>query len=334
MSKVFISGIAGFLGSHLADFCVEQGHEVIGCDNLLGGTHRNVSPKMDFQMADCTDRYAMLRGTKNCDVVFHCAATAYEGLSSFSPKLVTDNIYGSSVTLLSACITNKVERFVFCSSMARYGTNEVPFTEDMVPRPQDPYGIAKVAFEDTLRNLAETHKFEYSIAVPHNIIGPRQKYDDPYRNVASIFINRMLRGLPPIIYGTGAQMRCFSFVQDVVPSLDKLGFDPSMSGEIVNLGPDEEFVTISQLAYLIAELLEFDQPFEFMPDRPREVVLANCSAAKARSLLDYQTKWTLEDGLKEMIDWIREQGPKPFDYKLPLEIINEYTPTAWSKRLL
>ena len=105
-------------------------------------------------------------------------------------------------------------------------------------------------------------------------------------------------------------------------------------GTLGTLGPDEEFVTISQLAYLIAELLEFDQPFEFMPDRPREVVLANCSAAKARSLLDYQTKWTLEDGLKEMIDWIREQGPKPFDYKLPLEIINEYTPTAWSKRLL
>lgn len=289
---------------------------------------------VEFYQADCLNHRRMLQITEGIEIVYHCAATAYEGLSSFSPHLVTQNIYGASVSLLSACIQNRVRRFVFCSSMARYGTQETPFTEDREPHPQDPYGIAKVAFELTLRNLAETHGFEWTIAVPHNIIGPRQRFTDPYRNVASIFINRMLQGNPPIIYGDGEQKRCFSFVQDVAPYLYRLGIDPRLNGETVNLGPDEEFVTINQLAETLAQLLEFQKLPIYMPDRPREVREANCSADKARQLLDYKTKWTLEEGLKEMVEWIRYKGPREFDYHLPLEIINQYTPLTWKKGLI
>ncbi len=198
--KIFVTGVAGFMGSHLADRFLECGHEVVGVDNLIGGEIINVPPAIEFYQYDCCDRNSIARVLKNCDVVYHCAATAYEGLSVFSPALVSRNIIDATVSVISAAIENGVKRIICCSSMARYGTNEVPFREEYEPRPQDPYGIAKLASEHMLRNLCEVHGVEFVIAVPHNIIGPRQKFDDPYRNVASIMINLMIQGRQPIIY--------------------------------------------------------------------------------------------------------------------------------------
>jgi len=334
MSKVFITGVAGFLGSHLADRMFEKGHEVVGCDNLIGGYLDNVPAKVEFYQYDCVYLNSMNKIMKGCDIVYHCAATAYEGLSVFSPHLISKNIYEASASVMSAAVANNVKRFVFCSSMARYGENKVPFTEDMIPMPQDPYGISKYASELLLKNLAETHGMEYVITVPHNIIGPRQKYDDPYRNVAAIFINRMLLGKQPIIYGDGEQKRCFSFVQDDIDCLEKAAFQKGLSGEVINIGPDEEFVTINQLAITVAELLNFNLKPIPMPDRPQEVKLANCSAEKARRLMGYKTKYTLKQGLQEMIDYIKQRGVKPFKYHLDLEIINKKTPETWKNRMI
>lgn len=332
--KIFISGVAGFLGSHLADRMLEAGHEVIGTDNMLGGYEDNVNPKVELHTYDCKYRNSMAKITRGCDVIYHCASTAYEGLSVFSPHLITENTYQITMSLLSASIENKVKRFVFCSSMARYGKQErVPFTEDMVCLPIDPYGIAKYASEITISNLAKVHGFEYVIAVPHNIIGPRQKYDDPFRNVAAIMINLMLQGRQPIIYGDGEQKRCFSFIQDDIDCLEKLAFQDNVNGEVINIGPDEEFVTINELAGVIAKLLNFDLKPVYLPDRPMEVKLASCSADKARKLLNYKTRYSLEQGLSEMIDYIRARGVKPFRYHLDIEIRNQKTPRSWTERL-
>lgn len=331
--KVFISGVAGFLGSHLADAMIADGHHVVGCDNLIGGELDNVPDKVEFYQYDCCYRNSMARITKGCDVVFHCAATAYEGLSVVSPHVVTQNIVTASVSLFSAAIENKVKRIVFCSSMARYGTNEVPFRETYAPRPQDPYGIGKVCAEDILRNLCTVHGVDYVIAVPHNIIGGRQKYDDPYRNVASIMINLMLQGRQPIIYGDGEQKRCFSFIQDCIYCLKEMAYRDSVVGEIINIGPDEEFVSINELARVIADLLGFRLEAVYLPDRPQEVKYATCSSDKARRLLGYQTATSLRDGLAEMIDFIRKRGTRKFRYHLDLEIVNEVTPRTWRERL-
>jgi UDP-glucose 4-epimerase len=217
--------------------------------------------------------------------------------------------------------------------MARYGTNAVPFTEDMETRPQDPYGIGKVAGEMYLRNLADVHGMDWVIAVPHNIIGPRQRYDDPYRNVASIMINRMLRGEQPIIYGNGEQRRCFSFVHDDVPVLKRMA-TADVCGNIINVGPDEEFVTINHLARTIADLLHFDLDPIYMPSRPQEVQMANCSANKARRLLGYETNFSLSEGLRRTIDYVERRGPRPFDYKLPIEIKSSLTPATWHNQLM
>jgi len=293
----------------------------------------NVPPDAEFYQYDICRRNSMVKITKGCDVIFHAAATAYEGLSPFSPHLIVENIVTGSASLFSAAIANNVKRIIFCSSMARYGTNEVPFKESLEPRPQDPYGIAKLAAENILRNLCEIHEIEYVIAVPHNIIGPRQKYDDPYRNVASIMINLMLQGRQPIIYGDGSQMRCFSFVEDDIYCLKEMVFRDNVLGEVINIGPDEDFITINQLAETIAELLNFDLKPIYMPGRPQEVKLATCSADKARKLLGYQTKTSLKAGLQQMIDFIVEQKPRRFRYHLDLEIINEKTPKTWVNRM-
>ena len=332
--KVFVTGVAGFLGSHIAAHFADAGDDVRGIDNMLGGAKENVPEGVTFMLADCAERDAYAELLDGVELVYHCAAAPYEGVSVFSPYLVHQHTTSATVAVLSASVTAGVRRFVFCSSMARYGAQRTPFTEDMPARPVDPYGVSKYSAEMLVKNICDIHKLQWVIAVPHNIIGPRQKFDDPYRNVASIMINRMLRGQQPIIYGDGSQRRCFSYIADVITPLARLGVDPALASEIVNVGPDEEYLTILQLAELIAELLDFRLDPIFVPSRPQEVPDANCSADKARRLLGYQTQWSLRDGLTEMIAWIRAVGPRDFTYHLPLEIVTDRTPVTWTQRLI
>jgi UDP-glucose 4-epimerase len=331
--NIFVTGVAGFLGSHLAHAMIAEGHRVIGVDNLIGGELDNVPSKVIFHQFDCNDFSHIQRVSEGCDIYYHCAATAYEGLSVFSPHIVTQNIVGASVAVFSAAIANRAKRIVFCSSMARYGALKPPFTEDQTPKPQDPYGIGKLAAEELLRNLCTTHDVGYAIAVPHNIIGARQKWDDPFRNVASIMINLMLQGRQPIIYGNGKQKRCFSFIDDCLYCLKEMAFRPNVIGEVINVGPDEETITIIELAEKIANQLKFNLNPIFMPGRPQEVEHATCSSDKARKLLQYKTTVDLDTGLARMIEAIRKKGVRDFKYHLDLEIINEKTPKTWKDRL-
>lgn len=330
--KIYITGIAGFLGSHLARRMLELGHQVAGNDNLIGGERDNLPDGVRFDITDCCDYERMVDNLKNVDIVYHCAATAHEGLSVFSPYFITKNIYQASVSVITAAITNKVKRFVYCSSMARYGTQPTPYTEDMTPKPQDPYGIAKVAGEDTLKLLGDVHDMEWNIAIPHNIIGPNQKYDDPFRNVLSIFINRNLQGKPVIIYGDGEQKRCFSYVDDCIYCLEKLALDPHITSQTINIGPDEESCTINHLASLVANETGFNGPPEFVKDRPQEVKEAICSADKARRILNYETKTKLKEAVKKTADFIKEKGVREFKYHLPLEIVTDQTPETWKNK--
>jgi UDP-glucose 4-epimerase len=332
--KIFITGIAGFLGSYLAEALIQLGHQVSGCDNLMGGYVDNVPEEAEFMQMDCRYLNAMKKCLVNVDVLVRAACAAYEGLSVFSPHLITQNTSQISATVFSAAVHDNVKRVVFCSSMARYGEqSRVPFTEEMVPKPRDPYGIAKLAAENLLISLSETFNFQYVIVVPHNIIGPRQKYDDPFRNVASIMINRMLQGKQPLIYGDGEQKRCFSFIQDTLGPLVNLVLSDEIHNEIINIGPDEEFVTINHLAKVIAQQLDFKLDPIYLPARPREVKLAACSADKARNLLNYRTKFTLDMGIAQMIGYIRTRGTRKFRYHLDVEITNAMTPKSWTERL-
>ena len=330
--KIYITGIAGFLGSHLAKKLIDSGHTVGGNDSMILGDKENLPKNIEFHNTDCCNYDQMVKNLIGYDIVYHCAATAHEGLSVFSPNFITKNIYQASVSVITASIVNKIKKFVFCSSMARYGSQKTPFTEEMQPKPQDPYGIAKVAAEDTLKLLSEIHGINYNIAVPHNIVGPNQKYDDPFRNVMSIFINRNLQSQPAIIYGDGMQKRCFSYIDDVIFCLEKLALDEKINKEIVNVGPDEETITVLELAKLIANETGFNGEPIFVKDRPKEVKEASCSSDKARKLLNYTTKTTLKESIKRTTIFIKNRGTKKFNYDIPLEIRNELTPTTWSKK--
>jgi UDP-glucose 4-epimerase len=207
---IFITGIAGFLGSNLAEYYLKKNFKVSGCDNLVGGSLDNIDQnKINFFKANCEDFEMMKKITKNVDILCHAAAYAHEGLSSFSPVLISSNNVTGSVSVFTAAIVNKVKRIVYCSSMARYGNIKIPFKEEDELKPVDPYGVSKVAAENILKILSKTHDIEYNIAVPHNIIGPKQKYDDPFRNVVSIMINLMLQKKSPIIYGDGNKKELF-----------------------------------------------------------------------------------------------------------------------------
>ena len=335
MKRVFISGVAGFLGSWLAEEFLSRGWEVVGADTLLGGYESNVPRGVNFYKGDCSDFYLMNQLLDGCDVVYHCAASAYEGLSVFSPAIVTKNTYLTTAALVAAAVNRRVGRFVYLSSMARYGDNPVPFTEEMEPKPQDPYALAKVSSEQLIRMMGAAHGLEWVIAVPHNIYGPRQKFDDPYRNVVSIFINLMLQGKVPFVYGDGEQKRCFSYIADDVPVLAALAAAPrrKVAYEIFNVGPDREFVTINQLAGIVAEVLGLELDPIHVGDRPLEVKMANCSADKVRGVLGYASTWSLKDGVRATADWIRKQGPRRFIYHIEPEIVNDNLPVTWKEKL-
>ncbi len=332
--KIYITGIAGFLGSHLAKKLKDQGHEVGGNDNMIQGEVENLPNDIIFHKTDCCNYSEMVKNINGYDIVYHCAATAHEGLSVFSPNFITKSIYQASISVITASIVNKVKKFVYCSSMARYGNQKNPFTEDMEPKPVDPYGIAKVASEQTLKLLSDVHGMDYNIAVPHNIVGPNQRYDDPFRNVMSIFINRNLQMKPAIIYGDGLQKRCFSYIDDVIFCLEKLALDKKINKEIINIGPDEETVTVLELSKLVANETGFNQEPIFVDERPREVKEATCSANKARKILGYKTKTTLKQSIKLTSEFIKKRGVKPFLYNIPVEIVNEITPETWTKKII
>ena len=331
---IFITGIAGFLGSNLADYYLKKGFKVSGCDNLVGGSLDNIDQsKIKFYKINCEDLKSLSEAMKDVDIVCHAAAYAHEGLSSFSPTLICNNNVTGRVSVFTAAIKNNVKRVVYCSSMARYGDVKVPFKEDDKINPVDPYGVSKVAAENILKILSKTHKFEYNIAVPHNIIGPKQTYTDPYRNVVSIMANLMLQNRKPIIYGDGEQKRCFSDIDDCIFCLDKLMMDKKIVNQTVNIGPDEEFITINQLFELLSNKLKFNQKPEYYEDRPNEVKHAVCSADKARNILGYETKVSLSESLDKVIDFIKIKGPKKFEYNYELEILNEKTPKSWKEKL-
>ena len=327
--KILITGVAGFLGSHLADKLKSLGHDIVGIDNMIGGYQDNIPKNIEFHNFDCCELKKVKEVMKGVNVVYHCAATAHEGLSVFSPYEITKNNYLASISIFTAAINEKVKRIIYCSSMARYGDLKPPFNENLKAKPVDPYAISKVAAEEVLANLCELNNIEWVIAVPHNIIGPRQRYDDPFRNVVSIMLNRMMQNKAPIIYGDGEQKRCFSYIDDCLSCLLPMLDQKDLNKQIINIGPDEESITINKISEICSNLTRTNLAPIYKPDRPREVKYALCSADKARKLLNYKTSMSLFDSIKLTYEYINKRGVRPFDYAYEVEIKNELTPTTW-----
>lgn len=332
--RVFITGVGGLLGSTLARYLILQGDEVGGIDNMIGGVEGNVPDTVEFTHGDITDTNLMKKITEGYEVIFHAAALPYEGLSVFSPAMVTQSIVFGTVSVASAAIHNNIRLFINCSSMARYGDQTPPFSEDMPTKPVDPYGLAKVQAEEHLELLRKIHGLNYVTVVPHNVIGVGQRYYDPFRNVVGIMINRCFQGKPLVIYGDGEQKRSFSNVYDCILAIHKIiESHRDVCGEVYNIGPDDNEISIKQLAYRVGHHCEKYPSLMHFPDRPQEVKNAYCSSNKIRKEFNYNAKITMDQTIKEMADWIRPRV-KEFEYHLELEFITEETPKTWTEKLI
>ncbi len=339
--RILVTGAAGFMGSHLVDSLVQDGHEVYGVDDLSGGFWRNVHPDSHFTKLDLRQKEAAEAHVNEVqpEILFHLAADATEGRSQFTPLTCTERNLMAYLHTLIPAIRNGVRKVVLTSSMSVYGAQTPPFDEEMPVAPEDIYGVSKAAMEQVTRILSEVHGFAYTIMRPHNVYGARQNIADPYRNVIGIFHNALLNGKNFYIYGDGEQHRAFTHIDDFTPYMAKAGFDPSTDGQIVNIGPCDE-VTINHLANLVLRLFYDGQRVpdhvrpQHLPPRPMEVRDAYCTDDKARRLLGYHSTVSLEDGVRHMIEWAKELGPQKPRYMDDLELTTEDTPITWTQKLI
>src|SRR5712675_320811 len=253
MSTSLVTGGAGFIGSHVADELLSRGHKIVVLDDLSGGFEDNVPSGAIFVKGSILDTELIDRlfDRHNFTYVYHLAAYAAEGLSHFIKRFNYNNNLIGSVNLINASVNYGVRCFVFTSSIAVYGAGQSPMTEEMVPQPEDSYGIAKFAVERDLKVTHEMFGLDYVIFRPHNVYGERQHIGDRYRNVIGIFMNQLMRGEPMSIFGDGTQTRAFSYIGDVAPLMaDAIGV-PAAFNQTFNVGADES-TTVNELAVMVA----------------------------------------------------------------------------------
>ena len=298
--KVIVTGGAGFIGAHVARHLLEAGHDVVVLDDLSGGYEENVPEGATFVAGSVADAELVdeLFRANEFSHVFHLAAYAAEGLSHFIRRFnYTNNVLGSINVLNAAVRAETVERFVFASSIAVYGPAQTPMSEDVVPEPEDPYGIAKYAVELDLAAAQRMFGLDYTIFRPHNVYGELQNSADPYRNVIGIFMNQVMSGRPMTIFGDGLQTRAFTHIDDVAPIIARSIDVPEAANEVFNVGADTPY-TVLDLARAVATAFGVAEPeIEFLPAR-KEVVHAFSDHAKLHRVFGKEPTVPLEDGLR------------------------------------
>jgi UDP-glucose 4-epimerase len=305
--KVLITGVAGLLGSRMADWIIENHPEVqvVGIDNLSGGYSENVNPKVEFWKTDLvTGRIENCFEVHKFDYVFHFAAYAAEGLSPFIRQYNYENNLVATSRIVNQCIKHEVKRLIFTSTMAVYGHGNPPFDESHQPAPVDPYGIAKYACEMDIQVAGEQHGLDWCIIRPHNVYGIKQNIWDKYRNVLGIWMYQHMNNESMTIFGDGMQKRAFSFIDDCLEPMWKAATDPRTSKEIINLG-SSIFYTINEANAILRDVIGSGQ-VEYKEAR-HEVKNAHPTWTKSTKLLDYRDKTHLRDGLTIMWNWAQKQ---------------------------
>jgi len=327
--KVLVTGAAGFIGSHVTDHCLALGMNVVATDDLSGGFIENVNPRATWIQGDIRDaQFAeslWQHGPYDC--VYHLAAYAAEGLSHFIRHYnYSTNLLGS-INLINLAVRHKVTCFVFTSSIAVYGRNQVPMTEDLVPQPEDPYGISKYAVELDLKAAHELFGLNSIIFRPHNVYGERQNIADKYRNVIGIFMNQTLKGEAMPVFGDGLQTRAFSHIDDVAPIIARAPGVPGAMNETFNIGADTPY-SILALANEVATAFGAPPNVLHLPAR-NEVVHAFSDHSKLSRVFGKTDPVSLRDGIARMAAWVKSRGPaRPVEFK-NIEI-REKLPPSWA----
>ena len=316
-SQVLVTGAAGFIGSHVCRHLLLQGHQVVGVDDLSGGFLDHVPAGVKFIEGSITDVAFVknLFATHQFEHVFHLAAYAAEGLSHFIKHFnYTNNLLGS-VNLINAAVNHQVKCFVFTSSIAVYGRNQLPMVEEAVPQPEDPYGIAKYAVELDLREAHEMFGLNYVIFRPHNVYGENQNLGDRYRNVIGIFMNQIMQGQPMTVFGDGQQTRAFSYIDDVAPVIAASIARPDTYNQVFNVGADKAY-TVTELAQVVSRAMGVEPQIKHLEAR-NEVVHAYSAHDKVQRYFgDLIKNVTLTEGVAKMAVWAKKTGArqgKPFE---------------------
>ena len=328
--SILITGGAGFIGSHVTDQLIKRNEHLIVLDDLSGGFLQNINASAEFIQGDICD-YELIEKifTDNqIEYVFHLAAYAAEGLSHFIKRFNYNNNLIGSVNLINQSIIHKVKCFVFTSSIAVYGKNQLPMTEETIPMPEDSYGIAKYAVEQELKVSHEMFGLDYIIFRPHNVYGERQNVGDKYRNVIGIFMNQILQNKPLTVFGDGEQSRAFSYIGDVAPVIaDSIKIKEAYN-EIFNVGADIPY-TVNQLIEEVNKVMDAKPEIRNLEAR-NEVVHAYSSHKKAQNVFNIKSKTDLETGLIKMAEWVKEHGAKKTQKFSDIEI-EEKLPQIWKE---
>lgn len=329
MSISLVTGGAGFMGSHVAEHLLHAGHDVVVLDDLSGGFRENVPRRARFVQGSVLD-HDLLRDlfeTYRFRYVYHLAAYAAEGLSHFIKRFNYQNNLIGSVNLINEAVNHNVECFVFTSSIAVYGAGQTPLTEQMIPVPEDSYGIAKLAVEQELKVSHEMFGLNYVIFRPHNVYGERQNIGDRYRNVVGIFMNNLLQDLPMTIFGDGTQQRAFTHIDDVAPVLARSVDVAAARNEIFNVGADVPY-SVNELAQFVASAMGKECRIQHLEAR-NEVKFAFSDHSKAEHVFGTGQKVSLEDGIRSMASWVQRHGARKSKIFEEIEIPKNMPP-SWA----
>ena len=334
MTTSLITGGAGFIGSHVAKHCLTMGHKVIILDDLSGGFEDYIpeSDNASFILGSITDAELVKKIflDNKIDYVYHLAAYAAEGLSHFIRSFNYTNNLTGSVLLINEAVKHKVKCFVFTSSIAMYGKGQLPMTEEMVPTPEDPYGISKYAVELDLKAAHEMFGLNYVVFRPHNVYGENQNIGDKYRNVIGIFMNQIMQGKQLTVFGDGTQTRAFSYIDDVAIPIAKCINIPESFNEVFNIGADKPF-TVNELAEVVCNEFGVKPDINYLSAR-NEVMHAYSSHAKAHKVFGAPTGIQLAEGIKYMADWAKKVGARQSKEFGNIEI-TEKLPDGWNIKI-
>lgn len=329
MSRILVTGGAGFIGSHISEELIYRGHDVTVLDDLSGGFVDNIVEGINFIQGSICDAELVnnIFQKYKFHYIFHLAAYAAEGLSHFIKRFNYNNNLIGSINLINASVITGVKCFIFTSSIAIYGASpELPMTEETIPHPEDSYGIAKLAVEQELRISKEMFGLDYIIFRPHNVYGEQQNIGDKYRNVVGIFMNQILQEKPMTIFGDGNQTRAFSYIGDVAPVIaDSINY-PEAYNQIFNIGADQPY-PVNQLAQSVAQAMGVEPDIVYLPAR-NEVMIAYSSHEKVRRMFGERKLHSLEDGLERMADWVRQHGARTSREFNDIEVTVNF-PKAW-----
>lgn len=327
-ASTLVTGGAGFIGSHVVDELVALGHRVVVLDDLSGGFLENVNPAATLVRGSLlnSELVHQLFSENHFSYVFHIAAYAAEGLSHFIRRFNYSNNVIGSVNLINAAVRFETKCFVFTSSIAVYGSAPTPMTEQTPPQPEDPYGIAKYAVELDLHAARKLFGLNYIVFRPHNVYGERQNLGDTYRNVLGIFMNQVMLGKPCRVFGDGNQTRAFTHIADVAPIIGRSIQNRDCYGETFNIGADQPY-SVNEIAKSVQRALGRRTGVEYAAAR-HEVLHAFSDHSKAKHLLGYEPKISLDEGVGRMAVWALKTGPRQPSVFTEIEIARNL-PDVW-----